>query len=215
MNWLLISLLAIIVLSIIAVGVIATLPAPSNPTIAAGIVSIATSSTPTPDTTFVLPPAKPTPTLAAGQEIILPFNKKVDIKVVQASFPAPISKEIAIRALRYRQNAVDMWDLNKSTVSGKPITVTAVFGLVTDGKPGPNGFWSGSVNVGIENCQLEGECVLTGQVLDHMENRPMWVIDIEGINQPFAGGPSIINNHVVFGIDAQTLQRFNFGPYKS
>ncbi len=158
--------------------------------------------------------AKPTPSLAVGQEINLPFKGKISVKVVKDSFPPPISKETAIKALRYRQNAVDMWDLDKSTMNGKPITVTAVFGLVTEGRPGPSG-WSGMRNIGGVNCKLEGECTLTGQVLDHLEDRPMWVIDIEGVYQPFAGDPSIKNNHVVYGIDVQTLERIGFGPYKS
>ena len=202
--------------SVLAVAVILWIVLATNnlpeSQVAARAATVGVTSTPVLPTPTV--PAKPTPTLAAGEEINLPFSKRVDIKVVKASFPPPISKETALKALRYRQNAVGLWDLDKSTAEGKPITVTAVFGLVTEGRPGPSG-WSGMRNIGGVNCQLEGECTLTGQVLDHLEDRPMWVIDIEGVYQPFAGDPSIPNNHVVYGIDVQTLERIGFGPYKS
>jgi hypothetical protein len=78
--------------------------------------------------------------------------------------------------------------------------VTAVFGLATFGRPGGPGLpWLGSRNVRLPN----------GQVLDHIEKRPMWIVDFGNVDgdsgvsrSPTSTAPR--HNHIVYAVDVQT-----------
>ena len=108
-------------------------------------------------------------------------------------------------------------------VNGQTILYTAYYGLVTVGYRGPNGLWAGSfLNVPISKCTVDGKCTETGEVLDHIENRPMWLIDLEidvpngGATCPPAGTPCPKprdNNHQVNLVDAQTLMFIGGADY--
>ena len=47
------------------------------------------------------------------------------------------------------------------------------------------------LNIGVETCSVDGKCTPTGEVLDHLENRSMWILDMEGVSQPGAGNPAV------------------------
>lgn len=82
---------------------------------------------------------------------------------------------------------------------GKTVTIQSYFGLVTQGSPGRNGMlWEGVLNTPLPN----------GVVLDHIENRAMWIIDYG--NTQFVDStcpdcaPAPMKNHSVYLIDDET-----------
>ncbi|HMM42205.1 MAG TPA: hypothetical protein PKA95_09915 [Thermomicrobiales bacterium] len=82
---------------------------------------------------------------------------------------------------------------------GREVTVAATYGLVTAGRPGEDGKpW-----VGLRNIPLPD-----GTTLDHIEDRPMWVIDYGNTYFVGAGCPECTPppdyNHSVYLIDAAT-----------
>ncbi len=152
-------------------------------------------------------------TVSVDQMIPLPYGSSLGVKAIKPSSPPIHPSDIVLQALRARLNGVDAWNHTASTIDGKPVTVTTTFGLVTEGYKGPDGRWAGMLNIPLRNCTVTAICTNTGKVMDHVENRPIWLIDIEGINQPNAGAGGKLTNHVVFGIDDQSLDMFNFGKY--
>lgn len=147
------------------------------------------------------------------------------IKVVPAVGPPIISQETALKVLFSRLNPKDSFIISDSQVviNGTVIPFRATYGLVTVGGPGPNGGWAGSfLNAPLSNCTLDGKCTPTGEVLDHIENRPMWLIDLEitvpvgGQTCPPASTPCSRPpdpNHQVDLLDAQTLSLFGGASY--
>ena len=152
--------------------------------------------------------------VGASQVISLPYFSALNLSAIKPISPPLHSADIALQIVKGDD---DSWDLANSTIAGKPVTITITYALVTEGYMGPSGKWSGMVNIHLRNCTVKGVCTDTGKVLDHLENRPMWLIDIEGVSQP-VGGPvpnttPIPQNHIVFGIDDLDLEYFNFGGY--
>ena len=154
--------------------------------------------------------------VGASQVISLPYFSALNLRAIKPISPPLHSADIALQTLKGDD---DRWDFANSTASGKPITVTTTYVLLTEGQPGPVGGagWNGSVNIHLRNCTVKRVCTDTGKVLDHLENRPMWLIDVEGISQA-VGGPipnttPIPQNHIVYGIDDLDLDYFNFGGY--
>lgn len=96
---------------------------------------------------------------------------------------------------------------------GKNGNTWAQFGLVTIGSSGGAGKpWAGLRNIQVLNCSA-GKCQNTGQVLDHIENRPMWILDYGNVDAPSLGvlpcpncttTPIPDNNHIVYTVDVQT-----------
>lgn len=145
----------------------------------------------------------PTPTLstdaqvAVGQAYDRPYSKKgIDIKVVKVATPPLISQEEAVQALTNLLGGKPFGNL------GSSITMTATYGLVTEGFAGPSG-WNGELNFHLSD----------GEVLDHIENRLMWVLDYGGVSVPIAGqscsqaGTCTVpppDDHAIYLIDAAT-----------
>ena len=76
---------------------------------------------------------------------------------------------------------------------GQAVNVTAAYGIGTFGHSGgPGQPWIGDRNV-----PLKG----TNTVLDHIENRPMWILDYGNV---IAYGTQATFNHAVYAIDIQT-----------
>ena len=153
--------------------------------------------------------------VGASQIISLPFFSLLNLSAIQPVSPPLHSADIVLQTLREHLNGVDIWNLTNSTVSGKPVTVTTTYALVTEGHPGPVGGsgWAGAVNIPLRNCTVKAICTDTGKVLDHIENHPIWLIDVEGISQPAGGANARPTNHIVYGIDDLNLDYFNFGGY--
>jgi hypothetical protein len=76
---------------------------------------------------------------------------------------------------------------------GQVVSLAASYGIGTFGHPGgPGQPWIGDVNI-----PLKG----TSTVLDHIENRPMWILDYGNI---VAYGSQATFNHAVYAVDIQT-----------
>lgn len=106
----------------------------------------------------------------------------------------PFSREEAMRvvATRFPWGLGGAWE-------GTPVTVHAWYGLGTIGQRGPTGGWSGSVNIPLD----------TGDTLDHIEDRPLWLLDYGNVPGIIGSGcpgclPPPVYNHNVYAIDAAT-----------
>ena len=164
--------------------------------------------------------------VAVGQAYNRPYSlPPLHIKVVRAANPPLITQQTAFQVLG--------GDLSKGNVkgdTGEPITVEATYGLVTQGAAGRDGSWvSGNPNIHLAKCTIDHKCTFTGEILDHFENRPMWVLVYTGIHEDTHGGippecraqPTVTPcptmgpspNHHVYLVDAQTLQYFDGGWY--
>jgi hypothetical protein len=82
---------------------------------------------------------------------------------------------------------------------GKQVTVQAWYGLGSIGYADSRGNWLGSLNIPLPS----------GQILDHIENRPMWLIaygNVPGIIASACWGcaPPPVYTHDVYAVDAQS-----------
>lgn len=75
---------------------------------------------------------------------------------------------------------------------GRQISCIATYGIGTIGHAVAGGFWSGAQNFPIKG---------TDKLLDHVENRPLWVVDCDNV---YGGGSRAIFKHAVHVVDAQT-----------
>jgi hypothetical protein len=180
---------------------------------------------PTSPTSMSVPTASPTPAtfeVLVGQPYPRAYSQPpARIKVVRTAASPLVSQEIALRSLLGQQNIsnAQILSANKMEADGKSISFTATYGLVTVGERGTDGKWSGLENIGLANCTPDGKCSSTVEVLDHIENRLMWVFDFE-ISLPSSAPrwtptncqPNISctvppsPNHSVVLVDAKTLQ---------
>ncbi len=200
--------------------------APATVTPTSQPVTTTAAATNTPGVTLtptVVPVVTPTwggfPTITNGPQYPSKFAEQgLFIKPV-AGTPI-VSRDDALRAMlnRGEQTTLTIVSDHQIVVNGQSILYTAYYGLVTDGYRGPNGLWAGgNLNVPVSKCTVDGKCVPTGEVLDHLENRPMWVVDLQITVQPSmptcppVGTPCPrypLPNHSVNLIDAQTLMFF-------
>jgi hypothetical protein len=96
---------------------------------------------------------------------------------------------------------------------GKNGGTWAQYGLVTLGSAGSTGKpWIGPRNVSGLNCSAD-KCQRSSQVFDHIEDRPMWVLDYTSTDIAVPGvmpcpgcpnTPSSGTGHAVYTIDVQT-----------
>ncbi len=134
--------------------------------------------------------------LAAGQPY--PDNPAFagqDLTVVRPDAPPLISQAEAMEAV---SRLGVPWG-NGGEWEGRTVTVAATYGLVTAGGPGEGGKpW-----VGLRNLPLPD-----GTTLDHIEGRPMWIIDYGNTYFVGAGCPECTPppdyDHSVYLIDAAT-----------
>jgi hypothetical protein len=85
------------------------------------------------------------------------------------------------------------------TWEGKHVTVQAWYGLGSIGYADSRGNWLGSLNIPLPS----------GQILDHIENRPMWLIaygNVPGIIASACWGCATVPvyTHDVYAVDAQS-----------
>ncbi len=191
-------------------------PTPSQTLTPSPTGSTPSQTTPASDVTVVTPNGK------AGEKILVPFETHVPISVLSTLV-------IPITSLQKARTAVHnngmSWALG-GTQNGKNVTLTAVFGLVTLGVPNTSGNkqgWLGPQNINIPTCSNDGKCVPTNVTLNHIENRPMWVLDYGNTDFPAAGPgcfttpcptPQIFN-HSVYTVDDQTGAIFTIDFYTS
>ncbi|HLI51163.1 MAG TPA: hypothetical protein VKU87_05165 [Thermomicrobiaceae bacterium] len=82
--------------------------------------------------------------------------------------------------------------------SSSSVRVRATYGVGTFGQPGVNGApWIGDRNIPLPD----------GERLDHVEGRPMWIIDYKG-PKAYGGGcpgcPPDVYDHTVYAVDGQS-----------
>jgi hypothetical protein len=118
-------------------------------------------------------------TTAVGDVISLPSSKFGQLTLVRSGSSPPISSADALQIVR-------------GSIAG-PLTdqITSTFGLATFGHRDAEGRWVGDMNVRLAN----------GEIIDHIENRPMWIVDVAGIEGAVGGEPTEPYNHVVFAVD--------------
>lgn len=84
------------------------------------------------------------------------------------------------------------------TWENMPVTIQAYYGLATFGGLGFNGVWEGERNIPLPS----------GEVLDHIEGRPMWIIDYGNTTFVAGGCPDCPEppdyDHSVYAVDAAT-----------
>lgn len=174
----------------------------------------ASAITPTLET--IVAPTTPTlaatPTLIPGTVIKLPSSSSIGLKLVSTPDLPLISLDSAKQAV---YNLGISW-AKGGQVNGKTVILSATYGLATFGGLAKDGkTWVGAVNFPVRNCNDAGVCTDTGQVLDHIENRLMWILDY-GNTIMLAGGPAPNScqpvactpfpdfDHSVYAVDAQT-----------
>lgn len=128
---------------------------------------------------------------APGQQIAVPGAAADSLTLMQAAQPATMSEADALQAVA---NFGIPW-AHGGEYDGQTVAMQAYYGLATFGKPGPNGTWIGPVHQSLPN----------GAVLDHIANRPMWIINYGNIVTTIhnAGG-TIVTNHAVYAVDVAT-----------
>lgn len=131
--------------------------------------------------------------VAVGQEYNKLYTKVLKIKVIRVAEPPLVSLNTVIQMLYNRVDGKRESLLGKGDVIGedtnKPITLDAVYGLVTVGEPDSQGVWQGPLqHLGLAKCDINANCNPTGQNLNHIENRLMWILDYIG-DYPVEAGP--------------------------
>ncbi|HEX2915038.1 MAG TPA: hypothetical protein VH186_29865 [Chloroflexia bacterium] len=150
------------------------------------------------------------PNIAVGDKVLLPLDGQgTGIKLIRTLDPPLISLQEARSAVYNRGIS---WALG-GNLNGQAVTLTAAYGLVTIGSPTATGNgWLGPQNIPLSICTTDGKCSPTNAVLNHIENRPMWVLDYGNTNFP-ANGPACVStpcptpqiyNHSVYTVNAQT-----------
>ena len=133
---------------------------------------------------------------AADEVLPLPGNPHDPDRgtLLRTSAPPLISRQEALHLIH---NGGAPWALG-GQYEGETVTIRAEYGLVTLGRPGEHGRdWLGDRNIPLP----------TGEVLDHIERRPMWIVDYGNVIAYGSGCPRCpppIFNHIVYAVDAQT-----------
>jgi len=143
----------------------------------------------------------------------MPFDAQLpNVKIHQSDRQPKISQQFAMKVI-YNISGKQLWaspDGKGVTESGKAVTVSATFGLVNEGSLANGRSWAGTVNLPVSVCDGDGNCKDTGKKIDHLENRPMWIIDYGNLGIPvfdvMCNGctPAPVNNHMVYFVDADT-----------
>ena len=209
-----IALAVVVVLVVVAVSVIKDNGSLSSQPASTSVEAAVAVATPIPATPVAPTPTSlpsptplpiPTPTLlatqvAVGQAYPKVYDKPgVDVRVVRVADIPLISQDTALQILTKQIGGVP-FNYGKA---GNTVTLDSTYGLVTEGSSFAGG-WSGTTNIHLKN----------GEVLDHFENRPMWVLDFGGVdlmssdqscNQAKTCTAHSLN-HAVYLIDAKAMQ---------
>ena len=141
--------------------------------------------------------AGPTPQVIVASNVAvgeaMPLQSAIfgGITLFRTDMPPPISVEIAMKVVN---DSGVPWGLGQSYDEKTPV-VSAAFGLATAGSRAPDGQWIGDRNIPLPD----------GRMLDHIENRPMWIIDYGNTVGYGSGGAY---NHTVYAVDAITQAVF-------
>lgn len=172
-------------------------------------VTATATATSAPPPQATQPPARESVTTVAGNAIPLPANLRTQnstgdpVTLIQTADPPLISQEEAMQAVADHGFP---WGLG-GRYAGKPVSVEAWYGLGTIGRSGAHG-WLGPLNIRLSN----------GEILDHIEDRPIWLIDYSNVPQIMSSGsgnpteavsPSFEPDtprfgHTVYAVDAKT-----------
>lgn len=137
------------------------------------------------------PSALPAPSVtpAVGEVIPLPVSTPGGLTLIQTGKAPSFSQQEAMQIVHDFGIPFALggdWE-------GLQVTVSAAYGLGTFGHPGPSSMpW-----VGLQHVPLKG----TDVVLDHIENRPMWILDYGNVR---AGGSRAEFRHAVYAVDEET-----------
>jgi len=155
-------------------------------------------------------PMVPTVTPLAGDLITSPaIQNGPRLTLRRPDTPSAITQQEALDAIA--ATGVD-WPVT-GLFAGEKVTVAAVYGLGTLGNSGPhltaNGQpsaggcmdWFGPCNIPVQKCVRGAGCTATGAVIGHVDNRPLWIIDVG--NVAFYGSHTTAN-HAVYAVDVAT-----------
>ncbi|CCF86204.1 hypothetical protein [Nitrolancea hollandica] len=124
-----------------------------------------------------------------GQVIALPSSSSLSggLTLVRTDKAPAISEQEAVKIIH------DYGVPIGENRDGQVVTYTATYGIGTLGRSGGPGlpWW------GVRNIPLKG----TDVVLDHVEHRPMWIIDCDNM---YAVGTQATFKHGVYAVDDQT-----------
>jgi hypothetical protein len=173
------------------------------------------TSTPTPanigDTSAAMPmmTTKQTSTTESELKITVPANIASQntagdpVMLRAASDPPLISQQqaMAIIAQQFPWGLAGNWD-------GNQVTVQSWYGLGSIGQAGARGGWLGPLHIPLS----------TGQTIDHIENRPMWLLAYSNVPGmiasvcPGCASPPVYT-HDVYAVDAQTQSLLWWASY--
>lgn len=181
----------------------------TNATTGAQVVAVPTVAPPQPTSVPTIGTGYPdvtlnSPQIQVGQIIEMPANlvKQGQLTLKQADKSAKITLTEAF-------GAVPTDWATGGQYKGKQVTVQVSYGLATFGKREADGGWSGYKNIPIYTCVKIRECTRTGQTLERIEDRLMWILDYKNIT--FSGG-NVDYNHSVLAVDDETgLKMFGWG----
>lgn len=209
-----ITLAVMVVLVVVAVSATKGNGNSSSQPAATSVVAAVAVATPVPATTLAptpIPLPSPTPLplptstllptqVAVGQVIPKVYNKpEVGVTVVRAADVPLISQDMALQILVKQIGGMPFG----YGEAGNTVTLDATYGLVTEGSPSSAG-WMGHRNLPLKD----------GEVLDHIENRSMWVLEFRGVDvmssdqsctQAKTCTPHPLN-HALYLIDAKAMQ---------
>jgi hypothetical protein len=130
----------------------------------------------------------PTATPAIGEIINIPSAVRGDLTVRRTDIAPLISQQEAQQVLK---DYGIIWAF-EDTQSIPSVTLLATYGLVTQGRPTPDGKdWIGNRNIRLSN----------GTILPYIENRPMWILDYGNVA---VQGSMKTFNHLACLVDAET-----------
>lgn len=145
------------------------------------------------------------PDEGAGEKISSRGFEEQDLTLRRTDSEPPISQNEAMEAvydLGVPWGRGDDWERG-------PVTVDAHYGLATFGEQGNDEVWLGPRNVPLPS----------GEVLDHVEERPMWIIDYGNTVFHASGCPDCAEppdyDHTVYAIDAETAEVWFVWGYES
>jgi hypothetical protein len=164
----------------------------SQPQLRAGM-----SSTPTTVETPTLPePTVATPSPAIGEPFSFSALEANAVTLVRTDGLPIITQEQAMQVVT---DIGVPWGKGGTWEKG-PVNVHALYGLATFGGRGSGGIWQGERNIPLPS----------GEILDHIELRPMWIIDYGNTTFAAGGCPECPEppdyNHSVYAVDAETAK---------
>lgn len=169
------ALLGVIILILVGVGIAARLDGNEGATLGAAVAPSAS------------PPTDDIP--AVGEVIALPSSESGELTLVRTDKLATFSEQEAMQIVH---DSGVPFGLGGEWL-GRPVTVSAAYGIGTFGRPGGPGLpWLGDRHIPLKGTEV---------ILDHIENRPMWILDYDNA---YAHGTQVDFKHAVYAVDEET-----------